>query len=92
MRADELVLADRRQIIMRNIEHAYPVTRKTQMTYSGSGYGAGYTQGQQADIGASAGCAGEPGARSPVPANPVPVNPLPVNPVPANPVAASPVA
>jgi hypothetical protein len=38
---------------MRNIEHAYPVTRKTQMTYSGSGYGAGYTEGQRADIGAS---------------------------------------
>jgi hypothetical protein len=48
-----LVLADRRQVIMRNIEHAYPVTRKTQMTYSGSGYGAGYTEGQRADIGAS---------------------------------------
>jgi hypothetical protein len=48
-----LVLADRRQVIMRNIEHAYPVTRKTQMTYSGSGYGAGYTEGQRADIGTS---------------------------------------
>jgi hypothetical protein len=48
-----LVLADRRQVIVRNIEHAYPVTRKTQMTYSGSGYGAGYTEGQRADIGAS---------------------------------------
>ncbi len=48
-----LVLADRRQVIMRNIEHAYPVTRKTQMTYSGSGYGAGYTEGQRADIGSS---------------------------------------
>jgi hypothetical protein len=46
-----LVLADRRQVIMRNIEHAYPVTRKTQMTYSGSGYGAGYSEGQRADIG-----------------------------------------
>ena len=48
-----LVLADRRQVIMRNIEHAYPVTRKTQMTYSGSGYGAGYSQGQRADIGSA---------------------------------------
>ena len=46
-----LVLADRRQVIGRNIEHAYPVTRKTQMTYSGSGYGAGYSEGQRADLG-----------------------------------------
>jgi hypothetical protein len=46
-----LVLADRRQVIMRNITQAYPETRKTQMTYSGSGYGAGYTEGQKADIG-----------------------------------------
>ena len=28
-----------------------PVTRKSQVTYSGSGYSAGYTQGQRADIG-----------------------------------------
>jgi hypothetical protein len=48
-----LVLADRRQVIMQNIEHAYPVTRKTQMTYSGNGYGAGYSQGQRADIGSA---------------------------------------
>ena len=48
----ELVLADRTQVITRkNIEHAYPVTRKTRVTCSGSGYGNGYTQGQQADIG-----------------------------------------
>jgi hypothetical protein len=46
-----LVLADRALVIRRNIEHAYPVTRKSQVTYSGSGYGAGYTQGQRADIG-----------------------------------------
>ena len=46
-----LVLADRSQVITQNIEHAYPVTRKTQVTYSGSGYGAGYTEGQKADIG-----------------------------------------
>lgn len=45
-----LVLADRRQVITRNIEHAYPVTRKTQMTYSGSGYGAGHTEGQKARL------------------------------------------
>jgi hypothetical protein len=46
-----LVLADRALVIRHNIEQAYPVTRKSQVTYSGSGYGAGYTQGQRADIG-----------------------------------------
>ena len=70
-----LVLADRRQVIMRNIEHAYPVTRKTQMTYSGSGYGAGYTEGQRADIGASrlrrrTGRSLTSARLTPVPANP----------------------
>jgi Protein of unknown function (DUF2786) len=48
-----LVLADRRQVILRNIEHAYPVTRTSRVTYSGSGYGAGYTEGQKADIGSA---------------------------------------
>ena len=48
-----LVLADRALVIRRNIEQAYPVTRKSQVTYSGSGYGSGYTQGQRADIGTS---------------------------------------
>ncbi|HTT52855.1 MAG TPA: DUF2786 domain-containing protein [Streptosporangiaceae bacterium] len=47
----ELVLADRRQIIQHAIDQAYPTTRKTKMTYSGSGYGAGYAKGQQADLG-----------------------------------------
>jgi hypothetical protein len=46
-----LVLADRTLVIRRNIERAYPITRKSQVTYSGNGYGAGYTQGQRADIG-----------------------------------------
>jgi hypothetical protein len=46
-----LVLADRRQVIHRNITAAYPETRKTQMTYSGSGYGAGHAAGQEAQIG-----------------------------------------
>jgi Protein of unknown function (DUF2786) len=46
-----LVLADRALVIRRNIEQVYPVTRKSQVTYSGSGYGAGYAQGQRADIG-----------------------------------------
>jgi len=48
-----LVLADRRLVIRRNIEHAYPVTRKARVTYTGSGYGAGYTEGQKADIGSA---------------------------------------
>jgi Protein of unknown function (DUF2786) len=48
-----LVLADRSQVIVRNIERAYPVTRKTRVSYSGSGYGAGYTEGQKADIGSA---------------------------------------
>jgi hypothetical protein len=47
----ELVLADRAKIVQRRIEHAYPSTRRARMTYSGSGYGAGYAKGQQADLG-----------------------------------------
>ena len=39
--------------IRRNIEQAYPLTRKTRLTYSGNGYGAGYAEGQKADIGVS---------------------------------------
>ena len=46
----ELVLADRAKIVQHRIDNAYPQTRKTRMTYSGSGYGAGYAQGQQADL------------------------------------------
>ena len=46
-----LVLADRRQVIQHNIERAYPVTRQARITYSGSGYGAGYAEGAKADIG-----------------------------------------
>jgi len=46
-----LVLADRAMVIRRRLEEAYPVTRKTRVTYSGRGYGAGYAQGQRADIG-----------------------------------------
>lgn len=48
-----LVLADRSLVIRRNVEHAYPHTRATRMTYSGSGYGTGYAEGRRADIGAS---------------------------------------
>ena len=46
-----LVLADRAVVIRRQVEQAYPVTRKTRITYSGRGYTDGYSQGQQADIG-----------------------------------------
>jgi hypothetical protein len=46
-----LVLADRSLVIRRQVEHAYPVTRRAKVTYSGSGYRDGYTQGQRADIG-----------------------------------------
>ena len=48
-----LVLADRTEIIERTLRQAYPVTRTSRVTYSGSGYGTGYTQGQRADIGTS---------------------------------------
>jgi hypothetical protein len=46
-----LVLADRAVVIRRQVEQAYPVTRKTRITYSGRGYSAGYAEGQRADIG-----------------------------------------
>jgi hypothetical protein len=46
-----LVLADRAVVIRRQLEAAYPVTRRTRITYSGRGYSAGYAQGQRADIG-----------------------------------------
>jgi hypothetical protein len=46
-----LVLADRAAVIRRQLEEAYPVTRRTRITYSGRGYSAGYAKGQQADIG-----------------------------------------
>jgi hypothetical protein len=46
-----LVLADRSLVIRRQVEQAYPVTRKARVTYSGSGYRDGYERGQRADIG-----------------------------------------
>jgi hypothetical protein len=46
-----LVLADRSAVVRRTLEAAYPRIRKTRLTYSGNGYGAGYSQGQRADIG-----------------------------------------
>ena len=47
-----VVLADRSLVIRRNVAAAYPVTRTARLTYSGSGFGAGYRQGQRADLGA----------------------------------------
>jgi Protein of unknown function (DUF2786) len=46
-----LVLADRSMVIRRNVTAAYPQTRTARLTYSGSGYGAGFRKGEQADIG-----------------------------------------
>jgi hypothetical protein len=46
-----LVLADRQQIIRHRTQQAYPRTRSARVTYTGSGYGTGYTQGQRADLG-----------------------------------------
>ena len=48
-----LVLADRTKIIGHALRQAYPVTRASRVTYSGTGYGTGYAQGQRADIGTS---------------------------------------
>jgi hypothetical protein len=57
-----LVLADRSLVIRRNVTAAYPVTRTARTTYSGTGYGAGYAKGQQADIGTRR--VARPGGRS----------------------------
>ncbi|MBV9092950.1 MAG: DUF2786 domain-containing protein [Streptosporangiaceae bacterium] len=48
-----LVLADRAVVIKRQVERAYPIMRKTRITYSGNGYRAGYAQGERADIGSA---------------------------------------
>ncbi len=47
----EVMLADRSVVIRNNLETAYPVTRRTRITYSGRGYASGYAKGQQANIG-----------------------------------------
>ena len=57
-----LVLADRALVIRRNVEQEYPVTRTARMTYSGTGYGAGFAKGQQADLGTRR--VARPGTRS----------------------------
>jgi uncharacterized protein DUF2786 len=48
-----LVLADRALTVRRHAEQAYPRTRKTRLTYTGSGYTDGYREGQKADIGST---------------------------------------
>jgi len=47
----ELVLADRSLVVRRQVAAAYPRLRKSRVTYTGNGYGAGYQEGQKADIG-----------------------------------------
>jgi hypothetical protein len=46
-----LVLADRSVVIRQHVTRAYPQTRTARLTYSGSGYGSGYAQGNRADLG-----------------------------------------
>jgi hypothetical protein len=46
-----LVLADRSLVVRRQVATAYPRLRRSRVTYSGSGYGDGYREGQKADIG-----------------------------------------
>lgn len=48
-----LVLADRARVVRRRVEQRYPLTRTSRVTYSGSGYGAGYAMGEKADIGSA---------------------------------------
>jgi hypothetical protein len=46
-----VVLADRAVTIRLRAQQAYPRTRTSRVTYTGGGYGAGYREGQNADIG-----------------------------------------
>ena len=46
-----LVLADRSLTVRTQVAAAYPRLKKKRVTYSGDGYGAGYREGQKADIG-----------------------------------------
>ena len=46
-----LVLADRSLVVRRSLQAAYPVTRRTRITYSGRGYSSGHDAGQRANIG-----------------------------------------
>jgi hypothetical protein len=47
----EVVLADRSLTVRLQVTAAYPRLKKKRVTYSGGGYGAGYREGQKADIG-----------------------------------------
>jgi hypothetical protein len=49
----ELVLADRSLTVRLQVTAAYPRLKKKRVTYSGGGYGAGYREGQKADIGSA---------------------------------------
>ena len=46
-----VVLADRSLVVRQQYAKAYPNTRKLRVTYTGTGYGSGYAEGQRADIG-----------------------------------------
>jgi hypothetical protein len=46
-----VALVDRAQVISHNLKTAYPKTRSTRVTYSGTGYARGNAAGQRADIG-----------------------------------------
>jgi hypothetical protein len=46
-----LVLADRALVVRREVEQAYPVTRRARVTFTGTGYQDGYRKGGTADIG-----------------------------------------
>lgn len=48
----EVVLADRAMVVRSECAKAYPVTRKMRVTYTGTGYREGYSEGQRADVGA----------------------------------------
>jgi hypothetical protein len=45
-----LVLADRAQVIRQEAERAYPLTRSARISYTGSGYRDGYTEGGKANL------------------------------------------
>ena len=45
-----LVLADRSLVVRQQVTAEYPKLRRKRVTYSGSGYGDGYREGQKADI------------------------------------------
>jgi hypothetical protein len=48
-----VVLADRAVAVRLQAQAAYPRTRTSRITYTGNGYAAGYTEGQNADIGST---------------------------------------